>query len=106
MAKVESFSIKDEDWAVFEKFRELRWREKKSTSELFMESIKEYMLKHGDGNFQYTLDDPIVATPAFFRDVSIWKKYFDNLKNNEENDFKFKIQEFKALFKKRFGYEP
>lgn len=106
MAKVESFSVKDEDNDMFEKFKELRWREKKSTSELFMEAVKEYMTKHADGNFQYTLDDPVLATPAMFRDYHIWSKYYMNLKAGEEDDFKFKIQELKGLHKKRFGYEP
>src|SRR5690348_12335023 len=84
----------------------IRWRDKKSFSEIVNLALDEYVKHHKDGNEQYTLDDPVICTPSFFREHAVWEKYFNALKPQEEADHKFKIQQLKFLFKKRFGYEP
>ena len=57
---------------VIKKFEDLRWRERKSKSELTMLAIKEYVLNHAEGNDSFTLDafvknPELEATPALSR---------------------------------------
>ena len=106
MASIKTFSVKDEDQKIYNEFQELKWRDKKSESELIMQAIKEYFENHKDGNDQMTLDDPIVCTPAFFRDSKTIRDYFSKCNNNEFENHKFKLQEWIAAFKMRFGESP
>ena len=104
MAKIQSVYISDDK--LLEDADKIRWRDHKSLSEIMNLALAEYVKNHKDGNEQYTLDDPVICTPAFFREHKVWEKYMLGLKPNEENDHKFQIQQLKFLFKKRFGYEP
>lgn len=101
MTRIQTIYVKNEElWSSVEK---IRWRDKKSISELVSRALEDYVKHHLDGNETYTLDDPIIATPAFFRSFSIWEKYYLGLKDNEEADHRFKLQELIGLHKKRFG---
>lgn len=87
MTKYESISVKNEDEEAWEKFKELKWREKKSVSELIVEAAKEYLEHHAEGNPVYSLDkwqDPsFKATPAVFAQMENWKKYYEKLTKAE-----------------------
>lgn len=74
MKNIRSYYIPDdkESQEIIEKFLELRWRERKSESQLAMQAIKEYVLNHSEGNDSYTLDfftknPESEATPALSR---------------------------------------
>lgn len=106
MASIKTFSVKDEDEKVYTEFAELKWRDKKSESQLIMAAVKEYLEHHKDGNEQMTLDDPIIATPSMFRPYKIIEDYMMKCKDNEYEEHKFKLQEWIGAFKKRFGVYP
>ena len=88
---------------LLERFKKICIRDRKNMNEILQEQIEKYLKIHEDGNEQYTLDDPIKATPAFFRDYPVWEKYYQNLQNPEEPDHRFKIHELLNLHRKRFG---
>ena len=106
MAKTHTFSIKDEDIKEFDEFCELKWRDKKSESELIVTAIKEYNKNHKEGNEQTTLDNPIICTPAFFRDSKIIHDYMMKCKDSEFSTHKFKLNEWNHAFKQRYGQYP
>ncbi len=98
LARNESFSIPDEDMQLFEAFDELRWREKKNTSQLIMLAIKEFYKNHSKSENQPTLNayqDPNYrACPTFFSPREIIKEYLTSLKGSSLTDFIFKWQEW------------
>lgn len=104
MTKIQTFYCNNED--LLEEVNKIKWREKKSFSEINTLALEEYVKHHKEGNEQYTLDSPVIATPAFFRDYKTIEKYFEKLTNKEEDEFKFKLQEWNGAFKKRFGHYP
>lgn len=75
-------------------------------SDIVLEAMKEYAANHKDGNTQFKIDDPVYAAPMLWRDLPVWKLHFQNLLDNEEERYKFKLQELNGLFKNRFGYIP
>lgn len=91
---------------LLERFKAISIRDRKNMNEIMQEMITKYLKVHEDGNEQYTLDDPVMAYPALFRDFAILERCYMALKNNEEDLFKFKLQEHNGLFKRRFGYFP
>ena len=98
--------VSDDDQELFKKFEEIRWREHKSLSKLMMEAVKEYLEHHGAGNFQYTLDNPVICTPALFRDSKIIHDYMMKCKDDEFSTHKFKLNEWNHAFKQRYGEYP
>ena len=106
MAITHTFSIKNEDVREFEEFCKLKWRDKKSESELIVTAIKEYNKNHKEGNEQTTLDDPTICTPAFSRESKIIHDYFLQCKDSEFSFHKFKLNEWNHAFKQRYGENP
>jgi len=104
LAKNESFSIPDDDMELFKAFDELRWREKKNTSQLIMQAIKEFYKNHSQSENQPSLDafqDPnFRACPTFFAPNNIIKEYMLSLKDSSLNDFYNKFCEWRGLAKK------
>lgn len=78
-------------------------RDNKSFSQIANLAMEEFVSNHLDGNEQYTLDHPLIATPALFRDYPTWATYYNHLLNNEEEKHRFKLQELLQLHYKRFG---
>jgi hypothetical protein len=54
---VQSFSYGQDDVEIMEKMEEIAKREKRSLSFLLVESAKEYVKAHGEGNETYALDE-------------------------------------------------
>jgi len=84
---IKTFSVKDEDQSLIEKFEELKWKERVSFSDLIVKAIGEYYRSHGDGNPNFTLDQfdqkDFKACPALFRKREVWEKYYKNLTEGE-----------------------
>lgn len=91
---------------LLERFKNISIRDHKNMNDILQELLENYLKIHENGNEQYTLDDPVMAYPAFGRDYAVLEKYFLSLKDNELADHKFKIQEWAHAFKKRFGESP
>ena len=67
---------------------EIKWRERKSKSEIIRIAIEEYINNHLEGNNAFTLDkwqeDPnFRAVPTLLSDAEKWNKYIDEC-NDEE----------------------
>ena len=91
---------------LLERFKAISIRDRKNMNEIMQEMITKYLKIHENGNEQYTLDDPTMAYPAFGRDYAVLEKYFLGLPDKEQDDHKFKIQEWAGAYKKRFGESP
>lgn len=89
-----------------ERLKKVSHRDGKNVNNIFQEFAETYLKIHEDGNEQYTLDDPVMAYPAFGRPYSVIEKYFLNLKDTEFEEHKFKLQEWCGAFKVRFGVYP
>ena len=103
---IQSIYIPEEKQPIIESLDVIRWREHKSMSDIILEAMKEYAENHKDGNTQFKINDPVYAAPMLWRDLPVWKLHFSNLLDNEEERYKFKLQELNGLFKQRFGYLP
>ena len=101
MTKIQTIYFPDD--TLLNEIDKIRWRDHKSRSQIVNIALEEYVKHHKDGNEQYTLDQPVLATPAFFRDVEVWRKYFEKLPAKEQDEHMFKIQEINGCFKGRFG---
>ena len=99
-----SLVIKNEE--VFKKLKEIAFREGKDISELTFEMYEKYIKEHGEGNPQTTLDNPIICTPALFRDSKIIHDYMMKCKDDEFSTHKFKLNEWNHAFKQRYGEYP
>lgn len=80
--KVKSYYVPDdkESQDVIEKLQEIRWRERKSESQIIMMAIKEYVSNHEEGNDTFTLDSfvsnpELEATPALGQPTSKLDEY-------------------------------
>lgn len=107
MTEYESFSIPDEDKEIFEKFLELRWKEKKNKSEFILLAIKEFYKNHANSENQPSitafLDPNFRACPTFFAPPEVIKEYQTSLKGTSESEFIFKLQEWVGQARKLFG---
>lgn len=103
---IQSIYIPEDKQHILEALDTIRWREHKSMSDMILEAMKEYAENHEDGNTQFKINDPVYAAPMLWRNLSVWKIHFQNLLDNEEERYKFKLQELNGLFKKRYGYLP
>lgn len=103
MARIISISIPEGDLELFNAFNELRWKEKKNTSELVVLSIKEYYKNHSQADNQPTLDPfqdkNFRACPTFFTPREVIKEYLASLKGSALQDFIFKMQEWQHTMK-------
>lgn len=68
---------------------EIRWREKKSRSEMVRIAVEEYIKNHKDGNNLFTLDkwnnDPeFQAVPALLTNLDTWKTFILENTSKEE----------------------
>ena len=106
MTESESFTVTEAERKWWGEFKELRWRDKSNLSNLIVKACKEYYENHKEGNEQTTLDDPIICTPAFFRDSRTIHDYMGKCKDSEFSTHKFKLNEWNHAFKKRYGVEP
>lgn len=88
------------------RLKKVSQRDGKQVNIILKELIDKHLKIHEDGNTQYTLDDPVMAYPAFGRPYSVIEKYFLQLKDNEFEEHKFKLQEWCGAFKKRYGVYP
>src|SRR4030095_7113963 len=85
---VTSFSYFPEQMAILEMLDELAEQEGKSTSELIMQLIAEYVKGHGKGNPSFKLDQweenpEFKAVPALFEKSEKWYKYYED---SDEDD--------------------
>lgn len=83
MAKIVTVSVKNEDLTILDKLKELKWKERKSESEIIILAVKEYLERHGDGNPNFKItqfqDPNFKVCPAFFRNKKTWLEYFKSL---------------------------
>ena len=104
---IQSIYIPTESQEIVEELDKIRWREHKSMSDIFLIAAKEYVQRHKDGNEQMRLDSPeLEAIPQFHANSGIIHGHMSKRLGNEEDEYKYKIQEWKHAFKERFGYEP
>jgi len=71
-----------------EKLEELKWRERKSISELVEEAITEYLINHAEGNRTFSLDKwqenpEFKAIPALLSPMDRWDKYIQECNDDE-----------------------
>ena len=107
MTEYESFSIPEEKKELFDKFLELRWKEKKNKSEFIVQAIEEFYRNHSESENQPSLDlfqDPNArACPTFFAPNDVIQQYQSTLNGTIETEFIFKLQEWVGTARKIFG---
>ena len=108
MTEYESFSIPEEKKELFDKFLELRWKEKKNKSEFIVQAIEEFYKNHSQAENQPSLllfqDPKARACPTFFAPIEVIREYQSNLVGESIiSDFTFKLQEWIGVAKE-VGY--
>ena len=86
-----------------DRFKDLSNRDKKNMNAMLEVLMEKHLAEHESGNEQYTLDNPVYCTPAFFRDFAIINNYFSTCSEEEASKHKFKLQEWNQAFKNRYG---
>lgn len=104
MTEYESFSIPEEKKELFDKFLELRWKEKKNKSEFIVQAIEEFYKNHSESENQPSLDlfkDPNArACPTFFAPIETIREYQKGLVGKTIiSEFTFKLQEWVGVAK-------
>lgn len=71
-----------------ERLEDLKWRERKSISELVRDAINEYLSSHMEGNKTFSLEkwqeDPnFKALPTLLSPLEIWSIYIDQCNDDE-----------------------
>ena len=107
MTEYESISIPEDKKELYEKFLELRWKEKKNKSEFILQAIEEFYKNHSKSENQPSLlafqDPDFRACPTFFAPFEIIKEYQSSLKGTSEKEFIFKLQEWVGNARDIFG---
>jgi len=89
-----------------EKLEEIRWRERKSMSQIIRLAIDEYIQSHAEGNSTFRLDkwneDPdFKAVPTINSKSETWFKYLQDCSKEERLDIQIKTnhinQQCKAI---------
>ncbi len=92
---------------LYERFKEVAWRERKPMNVLIQEFMKKYIKEHGEGNPLYQIDKwienpELIATPAFFEDIEKWKAYVKRIDDPKELDkHTIRSRYLQAIFKRR-----
>ena len=91
--KVQSFYCPDDK--LLDKVNELKWKERKSFSQICISALIEYLEKHGDGNPNFTIEqfiDPnFKATPALFRSRGDWITYLELLNTDRVKEIEHQL---------------
>ena len=107
MTDYESISIPEEKKEMFEKFLELRWKEKKNKSEFIVQAIEEFYKNHSQSENQPSitafLDPNFRACPTFFAPPQVIEEYEKSLNGTRTEEFIFKLQEWVGFAKKIHG---
>ncbi len=109
---IRTYYLSNEDFEIQEKLEEIAYKERVSLSIVVIDAIKEYVIKHGDGNPVFTLDQfvedkTMKAVPAFFRSRETWKKYIDNLnyEGKELEELLWQSQTINSFLEKKSKYD-
>lgn len=81
---------------------EIRWRDRKSKSEIFREAIDEYIRNHKEGNDAFKLDDwqtdpNFKAIPSLFGADEKWKLCFKNSNFEERTKLMIRLKYLREL---------
>lgn len=109
---IRTYYLSDEDFEIQEKLEDIAYKERVALSIVIVDAIKEYVIKHGDGNPVFTLDqfaedETMKAVPAFFRTRNTWKQYIDNLdsKGKQLQELLWQSQTINSLLEKKSKYD-
>jgi len=88
----------------FEALNEIKWRERKTESEIIRLAISEYIQKHGEGNDTYPLEnwqqDPsFQAVPAFYSDQQKWVNHYKNSNDRDRTNLRVKAMNIQKWFR-------
>ncbi len=77
---IRTYYLANEDFELQEKIEGIASRERVNLSMVIVDALKEYVIKHGDGNPVFSLDPFIkdaemAAVPAMFRSTEDWLKW-------------------------------
>ena len=96
--KITSYYIPEDNETqdILKRFENIRWRERKSKSELTILAIREYVLNHSEGNDSFTLDTfiknpELEATPTLGKPRKMAVEYIQKIWDTGRKDT---IQEF------------
>jgi len=91
--KVASYYIPEDSQTqdLLKRFDDIRWRERKSKSELTILAIREYVLNHSEGNDSFTLDSfvenpELEATPTLGRPKQTAIEYIQKIWDTGRKD--------------------
>lgn len=111
MSKIVNVSVKDENLEWWEKFDEMKWRERKSLSTLIQEACQEYYQRHAKvQNPQNSLDLHIqypsaLAMPAIVSEnLDEFKKFMNSLNEENATRLMLDLQSFTGAAEKRIKY--
>ncbi len=80
---IRTYYLANEDFELQEKIEDIASKERVNLSMIIVDALKEYVVKHGDGNPVFTLDhfqDPnFQGCPAVFRNAVRWNEYYANI---------------------------
>lgn len=107
---IRTYYLANEDFDLQEKIEDIAYRERVNVSSVVVDALKEYLIKHGDGNPVYTLDqfsehDGMKAVPAVFRDRGIWDKFLHECDKKLRKEILWQSQTITALSEKWSKYE-
>jgi len=84
MAEIITFSVPNNNINSFNKFKELKWQERTSVSDLVLKACLEYLENHKGGNPNYKLEkwaDPdFLAVPAYMAPESNWQEFYKKMR--------------------------
>lgn len=86
---IKSFSYKENKRELFDKIDDLGRKERMKFSEIVIESLEDYVKKHGKSNNPQTQieqfdKETILAIPNVYRDSKAWIKFYSLIKSKKD----------------------
>ncbi len=96
--------LTDEARQAFKKLDELRPKDV-SFSKILGISAKDYVARYGMGTCKIEdfVDSNSSATPQFFSEINIWKKYIMSLDQSRYNEFSKRLDQFNNIKRIKIG---
>ena len=107
---IRTYYLTNEDFELQEKIEDIAHRERVNVSNVIVDALKEYLIKHGSGNPVYSLDEftdsfDMKSVPAVFKDRGIWDRYLKECNEKIRQEVLWQVQTIKALAEKWKKYE-
>lgn len=102
---IRTYYLSNDDFELQEKIEDIAAKERVNISMVIIDAMKEYVVKHGDGNPVFTLDPfqdaDFQVCPAVFRSATRWGKYYSEITKETYKDIDSQLSMILGIHNKK-----